>query len=289
MKRVFILLLIAFSPLNAFCQDLIVTIGGDTLNCRISRVSSENVYFTFRHDWDITDSVLSISKIKTKQLNYFSRSEIPKDWNSGIGKFRSFQLSIDGGLSLRIGRLAENIPKELIDYYNNLKFGYHIGASAFYFLNDRTGIGLKYQCFLSANSIDNVHYIDLNGYSHFGNLRDKLNITFVGPSYSTRYPFGKGENAFFTNYFAGPIFFRDDALLNQALYKITGASIGFGIEGGYDIEISQNFLIGFQASLLGGVIKSVKVDNGIVQSINLEKGSYESLYRIDFSIGIRFR
>jgi hypothetical protein len=73
-------------------------------------------------------------------------------------------------------------------------------------------------------------------------------------------------------------------------YKITGNTIGIGLEGGYDIELFSNFLVGFQASFLAGGINKVKVDDGhTVQTINLEKGSYESLYRIDFSISLRFK
>jgi hypothetical protein len=289
MKRGLILLLLVFSSLIVLSQDLIVTTQGDTINCKISKVNSENVYFIYRHDLEIIDTVLNVTKIKTKQLNYFSRSEIPKDWNKGIGKFKPFQISIEGGLSLEIARLVESIPKELTGYYQNLKSGYNIGGSVLFYLDETIGIGLKYQCFLSSNSIENVSFTDPLGRVHTGDLSDKLKISFFGPVFSTRYPFGKGQNSVYTNYFAGPIFYKDDAIMPDP-YKITGATIGLGAEGGYDIEISPNFLIGFQASLLAGVIKSVKIVNGQkVQSITLEKGSYESLLRIDFSIGLRFR
>lgn len=282
-------MLIALSSFKVLSQDLIVTIEGDSINCKISKVRSENIYFTYRHDLEIINTFLPLLKIKTKQFNYYSRSEIPQDWNSGIGEFKPIQFSIDGGLSLEIARLAESIPDDLIDYYQNLKSGFNIGASIFYYLDETVGIGIKYHCFLSSNNIENVNFTDPFGRTHLGNLSNKLKISFYGPSFSLRYLYGKGQSSFYSNYYAGYIHYKDDAVMFDS-YKITGGTIGLGIEGGYDIELSPNFLIGFQASLLAGGIRKFKVDDGQnVQTINLEEDSYESLLRIDFSIGIRFK
>lgn len=289
MNRALILLLITFSSLKVFSQDLIVTAEGDSINCKISKVESEKIHFTYIHNLEIKNTFLLLSKIKTKQFNYYSRSAIPHDYNSGIGEFKPFQISIDGGFSLEIARLADGIPDNLKDYYENLKSGYNIGAGLTYYIDETIGFGLKYQCFLSTNNIDNVDYKDLHGQAQFGSLSDKLNISFIGPSLSLRYFDSNGKNSLYTNYYTGYVHYKDDAMMND-LYKVTGGTIGLGIEGGYDIELSPDIFLGFQASFLAGVLRKLKVDDGEkIETVNLKKGSYENISRIDVSIALSFK
>ena len=74
----------------------------------------------------------------------------------------------------------------------------------------------------------------------------------------------------------------------SASYKITSGTIGLGIDGGYEIEILPNCLVGIQASLLAGGFKKFKVDDGYkVQTIDLAEDKFESFYRIDLSVGFR--
>lgn len=57
----------------------------------------------------------------------------------------------------------------------------------------------------------------------------------------------------------------------------------------YDIGLSESLSLGFQISYLTGNLSQYEIDNGTTtETIKLERGSYESLNRFDFSVGLRF-
>ena len=72
-------------------------------------------------------------------------------------------------------------------------------------------------------------------------------------------------------------------------YKMTGSTMGLSFDVGYDIGLSENLSLGFQISFLTGTLFEYDWNDGTkTETIKLEKGEYESLNRIDFSVGLRF-
>lgn len=72
-------------------------------------------------------------------------------------------------------------------------------------------------------------------------------------------------------------------------YKMTGSTLGLSLDIGYDIGLSENLALGFQVSVLTGVLTKYDWSDGTTtQTIKLEKDEYENLNRIDLSIGLRF-
>lgn len=58
---------------------------------------------------------------------------------------------------------------------------------------------------------------------------------------------------------------------------------------GYDVKLSEDLSLGFQFSILRGLLTKYDLtDGGYTEEIQLEKDSYESLNRIDFSVGLVF-
>jgi hypothetical protein len=65
--------------------------------------------------------------------------------------------------------------------------------------------------------------------------------------------------------------------------------VGLSFDIGYDFALSENLSLGFHiSSLTGTLFEYVWNDGGRTETIKLEKGEYESLNRIDFSVGLRF-
>jgi hypothetical protein len=287
MKSVFFLIFLSFVSLTIFSQDLIVTNEDDSINCRITKVKADNIYYIFRYKLEISSTLLPLSKIKTYKYNFYPKSEIPKDWNTGLGELKHFQLAIDGGVSYLTAKIDESISKDLYKYFGELKSGFNIGGSITYYFAESFGFGFKYHRFMTSNRIDNVYLEDHFGNLRMGTLSDDIRVSFFGPSFSTRLASGNKKNLFLLNYSFGYIDYNNNAIVISP-YKITGNTLGMGMDIGYDFEITENFLFGFQLSLISGVLKSYILDDGhTIQRIDLEKGHYESLYRIDFSIGIR--
>jgi hypothetical protein len=289
MKRLLIILVASYCSLNLFSQDLVVTILGDSINCKITRVGANKIYFIYGSDNGVRSVFLPIYNIKTYKYNYFQKGDNPKNRDAGNTEFRPFQLSLEGGLGLTLGKLDEDIPDILTSYYKNLRSGFKLGVGMDYYLSETFGIGLKYRRFMTSNKIDNVTITNPYGQTRSGILSDNLKISFYAPSFSMRSLYGNGQSAFYISYYAGYINYKDDALIVDP-YTITGGTIAFGMDAGYDLELSDHFLLGFQASLISGVLKKFKFDDGTsVQTITLDKGNYESLSRLDFSICLKLR
>lgn len=72
-------------------------------------------------------------------------------------------------------------------------------------------------------------------------------------------------------------------------FKISGITLGLSLGMGYDVKLSEDLSLGFQFSILRGLLTKYDLtDGGYTEEIQLEKDSYESLNRIDFSIGLVF-
>ncbi len=50
MKKIFIFALLAVIANSIVAQDLIITSEGDSINCKITKVKNDFVYFTFKHN-----------------------------------------------------------------------------------------------------------------------------------------------------------------------------------------------------------------------------------------------
>lgn len=172
----------------------------------------------------------------------------------------------------------EGIPSTLTDYIESLKSGYSYGMDLMYFFNDYFGMGLKASQYKSGKK-------ETEG----GNIRDDISIGFVGPEFCTRLLSKNNISALFVAIAIGYSGYRDEAFYNYPML-VKGNTIGMGMDLGYDIGLSKNWAIGFQLSAVLGTLTEVDLTRGS-QSVHLEldKDSYESLARVDFSVGLRCR
>jgi hypothetical protein len=289
MKKVFIILICIFCSSGLLAQDLIVTVYGDSILCKITKVTSGNVYFTWKQNNEYSSSYFPRSGVKSYKYNFSNETIILKEEKVTESEFKPILIAFDGGFSFTLARLDESIPDELTDYYQDLKTGANINAGITYYLEETLGIGIKYQCFMTSNYLDNAYVTSPSGSTGYGVLSDHLRISFYGPSITFRTLKGHHPSTYYLTYYAGYARYMDDAIRINP-YKITGNTIAMGLDAGIDLEVAENFAIGFQASFLAGGIRKFKVDDGnSIRTVNLEKGSYESLYRIDLSIGLRLK
>jgi len=287
MRKLLILTVLIFVSNSIFSQDLIVTNEGDSINCKITKVKTDNIYFTFKHKDEIRSTLIPISKIKTHQFDYFQTSEVPKDKVVGYENYQHFRIAINGGYSYQTAKVAESVPSDFKDYIKELKSGYHIGGDLTYFFTKPLGIGFKYYLFKSSNSVDNIYLEDTDGNRTYGNMSDDLTISFIGPTFATRLLSHDKKNAFLMNLSLGYMGYSNDKVIIDK-YIMTGSTIGLSFDIGYDIGLSDNLSLGFQLSFLTGTLFEYDWKDGTTtETINLEKGEYESLNRIDFSLGLR--
>jgi len=97
MIRIFLFVFVAFLFIsNLQAQDLIVTNSGDSINCKIIETTKDYVYFTFKHDTEIRNTLLPVNQITSQQKNYFSVSGVPENYPYK-DIFPHFRIAVDGG------------------------------------------------------------------------------------------------------------------------------------------------------------------------------------------------
>ena len=289
MKNLIGLLLFAIITDSLCAQDLIVTHEGDSINCKITKVKTDNIYFTFKHKDEIRNTLLPVTSVKNHLFDFYSKSEVREDKILGYkGNFQRFRVAINGGYSYQTAKIHESVPSDFKDYVKELKSGYHFGGDLTYYFTEPLGIGIKYYQFRTKNSLDNIYLEYDDGNRTYGKMSDDLIISFIGPTFSTRLLSHNKSNAFILNLSVGYMGYSNKRVLITD-YKTSGSTVGVAIDFGYDIGLSENLSLGIQiSSIAGGLSEYDQNDGTTTKKIKLEKGDYESLNRIDFSIGLRY-
>lgn len=288
MRDIFIITAFILLANSIYAQDLIVTNKGDSINCRITKVKTDKIYFTFKHNNEIRSTLIPMIDVSNHQFDYYQTSEVPKEKIVNHKNYQQFKFAINGGYSYQTARVGGNVPSDFKNYVKQLKSGYHFASDLTYYISEPLGFGLKYLLFRSSNSLDNIYRDDLNGNREYGKMSDDLKIWFFGPTFSTRLLSHDKSNAFNINLSLGYMGYSNNKVIVDK-YKMTGSTIGFSYDIGYDFGLSENLSLGFQVSYLSGNLFEYDWNDGIItKTIELEEDQFESLNRLDFSIGLRF-
>ncbi|WP_207433644.1 outer membrane beta-barrel protein [Sabulibacter ruber] len=291
MKKLLLSLLLMLGCHFLQAQDLVVTYEGDSLNCKITREAKDRLYFTFMYKGAAKNTVLSKHLIRQYQRNYFTDGEIPEtsEYQYSEQAFSRYRLGVSGGWSYRIARTADGLQPFYKEYIDNLKQGFHINGDAAYYFNEQMGAGLRYSTYHAANELDNVTATMPDGTTVTGTLSDKINITYVGPYFSSRTLNRNKLNAWIFNVGFGYLGYTDKALQVNERYTFKGSTFGLSADAGYDMRISKKLSVGLQISFVTGTLRQMEVSNGTTtQKIKLQPENYENLSRLDVSVGLRF-
>jgi hypothetical protein len=287
MKNCIIIALLVLISNTIYSQDLIVTVDGDSINCKITKLKADNVYFTFKHKDEIRNTLLPMTNVKAYQFDYFETSEVPEGKIVGYKNYQHLRFALNGGYSYHLAKVSEAVQSDLRNYVTDLKSGYNYGGDLTYYFSEQFGAGIKFYQFNSSNSMD-IYLEDINGDRRYGKMSDDLSISFIGPAFSIRQLNENNRNAFLMGMSIGYMDYSDNKIVIDK-YKMNGNTVGMSLDLGYDIGLSENLSLGFQVSLITGTLFQYEWYDGVTtKTIELEKGEYESLNRIDFSVGLRF-
>ncbi len=269
-------------------QDLIVTNGLDSLNCKITDVKSDFIYFTFMKDEVVRNTLLPRSEIVNYQYNFYNQQVLPSGIALMADDYPHFRVAVNGGWSRRTARLSDDLTDQLKTHLKGLMTGYHIGADAEYFIIEQFGLGAEYRNFRSSNQIDNITFQKPDGTFGITSLNEEIDMMFIAPVASYRLLDAKKKNALIMDLGVGYLGYYDNiSSINNV--TITGGTMGVRWGIGYDFMISDNYAIGLQFSMLSGTLTQIEISDGTTtESKSLEADEYESLSRIDLSIGFRF-
>lgn len=287
MKNILFILILSGCSAVAFSQDLIVTTGGDSIHCAITKVKPDFIYFTFRYDGEYRSTLLPRSQVQYYREGYYQFAEVPKDKLVGAADFTRFSFGIGGGFSYLTGRVSDNIPPDLRDYIKQLKSGYHINADFTFFIIEYLGVGAKYSMFKTQNDVG-IYVEDSSGQIITGMLEDDMTIHFVGPTFFTRGSFKEEKAHFLFGIGAGYLRYKNEAQFIDA-FTLTSNTFGMSFDLGMDFRLASRLYMSVAFSYMIGTITQYEYDDGVIkETIKLNKDEYENISRLDLSVGLRF-
>ena len=289
MKPFYFVAILLLSALNALrAQDLIVTSKGDSVNCLITKVSKEHVYFVYKNGEKATRTLMPADQVTYHKKKYFDHSALPAQTVRAYDDLPRFRISLQGGWSRRLAKVADVGDADLKEYIKGLKSGFHLGVDGAFFFTENYGAGLKYAYFRTSNEIDNVTVTTTTGESKTGLMQDKINIHYFAPEFWTRYSFADDKLILLAGASIGYLRYIDNGVLVDPL-TITGSTVGVGFDIGLDYMITPHFGIGANLGLIGGSIGTMKYNDGTGErEVSLNDNQRENLTRLDVSAGIRW-
>jgi|WetSurMetagenome_2_1015567.scaffolds.fasta_scaffold193259_2 hypothetical protein len=270
-KLIFILISVSVFSTVLCAQDLVVLNIGDSLNCHITKIESENIFFSLKNKGKVSRNLMPLSIVKYYKIGYF---EIPDtfDYNRPLLRFRT---AINLGFGYRTGHISESVASDYVQYVEGLKSGFHYGLDFSYTPHEQLYYGLKFNCHRAKNDISNIS--------------DDISIYFLGPFFGSRYYNLKKDKCLLFNMGLGYVGYLDKCEYSYD-FKIKGSTIGACWDLGYDIDLSRKFALGFQVSYMVGVLTQYKtIRDDHIETYHLRRNEYENLSHVDLSVGIRFK
>jgi len=201
-----------------------------------------------------------------------------------------FRIGLHGGWSYMIAKVSDDVPADFRSYVKELKSGYHYGGNAIYFFNSSLGVGIEYSGFRTANEMDNVWAMDtVTKAVRTGKMRDDITISFIGPSFSSRFITGANDNFHIISSISlGYLSYKNKAVLFDA-YTLTSGTVGLGLTIGFDFKVEENIFLGAGLNYLSGSLSYYDYkDANSSERIELPEDNREGISRIDVSAGVRF-
>lgn len=281
----------------AKAQDRIITLQNDTINCKISKISSSNISFKIKNG-----SVLTNGKIeRDKVLSYFSENAGNIDNTNFLatnpgGRWR---LGLSGGLNYLTGSSSKaemalvqrGISKQdAKSYYSSLKLGQSGGADLHYMISKTYGAGLIYK-FYSTNGMVESFFDPQDGVNLiFGKMDEKIYVNYAGLSfYSEQFLKANPRLKLSSYYSAGMAFYRNEAIVVNTPFLLTGKAFATNLDIGMEYFVFPKISAGINLSYFLSSLKKLTLNNGnSTTTQELDKENYENISRIDLSVGIRF-
>lgn len=280
----------------ANAQDRIITNQNDTINCKISKVTSSNIFFTIR-----TGNVSTGGKVERNNvLSYYSENGTD-DVNTGFitPAASRWRLGLSGGLNYitassseaETALIQQGVTKQdAKSYYNDLKLGLSGGADLHYMITKMYGIGMIYK-FYSTNSKIESFFDPQDGVNLiFGQMNEKIYVHYAGLSfYSEQFMRSNPRWKFSACYSAGMAFYRDEAIVVNTPFLLTGKAFATNLDLGLEYFVFPRISAGINVSYFLSSLKKVTLNDGNSTTVQeLEKENYENISRLDLSVGIRF-
>ena len=284
-------------PVALRAQDLVVTHGGDSINCRITNVWGERLSFIREQNGRSVPMELGMSEVAAYRFNYFSPPtplpaaeqpdprSTPSRWGIGLG----------GGYAYRLAQILDNLDKSYQQHLRRVKNGHYFDADVELFFGKRrsSGMGLNLSRFVSNATSDKVRVSDGYGRVLSGRLEERATITYVGPFGSSRLM--TDRHTFTFRYGIGLMFFTDEVDMAGTYAYMKSNTLGLFGEFGYGYRVGKHMSVGGKLSILRGSVTEGKVTDQRIRDsytrysyVKFEQAEGLGLLKLGFEVRFDF-
>jgi hypothetical protein len=282
------LALVLFQYTSVKGQDLIVTNRGDSVNCKITKIEHDYIYFTYKYQNEVRNSLFARDQIKRYQQDYYEVAEVlPEEVKTFQKKFQKIRIGAFGGFSYLTAQVTD-VPTGFEKYYNDLKTGHHFGGDLGYFLGKHIGFGFNYSIFKTENEIKNVSFTFANGTTKTGTLRDDITIQTFGPVFWSRLNFFHQTGGLLPHASIGYVSYKNNALIADKA-ELSAGTIGITLGAIADFAIDDKIALTLNLQYSTAFLTQNKITDATGTHIQkFEDGAVEDISHIDIGIGVRW-
>jgi hypothetical protein len=295
LSALFIVMLLVALCFSVTAQDRIVTLSGDTISGRITRVT--NNYLQYE---TVMDGVKTNDRINRNHVQAWTKSEAGSSTQlsalPGYDQDR-FRIAMQGGYGYRTGSIKEARQRMIssgfsVDaansYYRTIKFGMQGSGQVHYMFWKQNGLGIDYNFFYSkASASGNMDPGD--GYTRiYGTMSEIIYTQFAGLSWYTHQWISPARLKYYSLLSVGLAMYRNETRVIYSPVLFTGKALGTNLETGLEYFFSRHIAAGLGLSYFQSTLGKVTVNNGNnIQEIELEKEQREGLARLNLSAGLK--
>lgn len=279
MKNLLSILIILIACFAAKGQDQIITKAGDTLNCKITRISADYIHFQIN---DIAgpirsrialDKVLSYSKtsVDEPEVQVIEDQTESTDISQRFGELIEsdrMRLALNAGFTYQFGGY-EGRPQS---YTRQIRSMWSWGGEFHYLFWSNLGFGVKYN--KASTPVDDV----INGNRFIEDVR----FRYVGFSVLFTQPGRDQDVNIYYQLSGGEVKYRDDGTINGTDFFEEGRTFALTFEIGYDYRLSTDYAVG-----VGFGINIARI-NEISSSFGPTSAASFDISRFDLTLGFRF-
>lgn len=228
---------------------------------------------------------IKTDSVKKNDLAIYSDFKNVKQQND----YNKFLLSLNYGLGFRTAAVEKGTPLIEKNFQDELRSGNSFQIKTGYKPNQNSYYGLIYSNFSSSTSLNNIFFVEPNGFEGSGSTSQKNAINYIGVLAGwTLNGFSKNDTFNF-DMSLGYINFSEEIKFENT-YIAKGGDLGISTDISYYFGVNKYFKIGPTFSFNGGAIKKYNVNssNGYSTTVEFDENTFLSLYRIDLMLGTYF-
>jgi hypothetical protein len=280
-----------------YSQDKIITTINDTIDCKITKITRNTIYFDMFTRGVKTAGSFPLSNVLNYTISATGTTEKPKSFS--MNSFERVRLGISGGAGYLLAsseKAEEYLASQGLDlnkaksYYRNMKTGWNANADLTFMITPDVGAGFKYKFFYTSGSVegffngpDGVHLL----YTTYG---ERIFVNYYAPMvYYQQFLNAAETNRVTTAYSFGLTTYRNETEYLNGYSLLTGRNLGTDASIGLEYFFMDRLSVGAELSAFYSMLRKVEITDGTnTNTVDLDKENYENLSRLELSIGIRF-